>query len=386
MELKPDKFGPEYLVEVNDVKTGMQGFLVIDNMALGPGKGGIRMTPTVTMEEVFALARTMTWKNALADLPFGGAKGGIVFDPRGKSKEEKRKIVQAYSRALKPFAPKYYIAAPDINTGEEEMQWFVEANGNWRSATGKPANLCMEVFPKGKGEKGSPAQRHCGIPHEFGSTGFGVAHATKVAAEHAGINIKGATVAIQGFGNVGEFTAKYLIEMGAKIVATSDAEGAVYNKNGFSFDDLVSCKREKGTVCRIDARGKKIPHDKLFELPVDILIPAAIPDAITEKNYKSVQAKIIVEAANVPIAHDIEEKLYKKGVLIVPDIIANAGGVISSYAEYRGYNPKDMFRMVKSKIVKNTEIVLEDSKKSNISPRKAAMKIAQERVSAASGN
>jgi len=381
MELKSDKFGPEYLVEVNDAKTGMRGFLVIDNTVLGPGKGGIRMMPNVTMEEVFALARTMTWKNALAGLPFGGAKAGIAFDPKGKSKEEKKKIVQAFSRALKPFAPKYYIAAPDMNTGEEEMQWFVETNGNWRSATGKPANLCMEVFSKGKGEKGSVAERHCGIPHEFGSTGFGVAHATKVAAHHAGLDIKNATVAIQGFGNVGEFTAKYLIEMGAKVVATSDASGAVYNKSGFSFEDLVSCKREKGTVCRIDVSSEKISHDKLFELPVDILIPAAIPDAITGKNYKNVKAKIIVEAANVPIPHDIEEKLYRNGVLVVPDIIANAGGVISSYAEYRGYNPKDMFRMVKSKIVKNTKIVLENSKNNKTSPRNAAMKIAEERIS-----
>ena len=368
MELKPDKYGPEYLIEVNDAKTGMRGFLVIDNTILGPGKGGIRMMPSVTMEEVFALARTMTWKNSLAGLPFGGAKGGIVFDPKGK-----------YSRAIKPFAPKQYIAAPDMNTGEEEMQWFVEANGNWRSATGKPANLCMLVFGKGG------SKERCGIPHEFGSTGFGVAQATKVAADHAGMDIKGATVAIQGFGNVGEFVAKYLTEMGAKVVATSDISGAVYNKNGFNFNDLVSCKRQKGTVCRYGG-SEQISHDKLFELPVDILIPAATPDAITEKNYKKVRAKIIVEAANVPIPHDIEEKFYKSGTLVVPDIIANAGGVISSYAEYRGYNPKDMFKMVKSKIVKNTKIILEDSKKYKISPRKAAMKIAEERVIEASVN
>ena len=373
MELKSDKYGPEYLLEVNDAKTGMRGFLVIDNTALGPGKGGIRMTPNVSMEEVFALARTMTWKNALAGLPFGGAKGGIVFDPSGKSKEEKKKIVQAYSRAIKPFAPKYYIAAPDINTGEEEMRWFVEANGNWRAATGKPAKLCMLVFGK------NGTEERCGIPHEFGSTGFGVAHATKIAAEHAGIDIKGATVAIQGFGNVGEFTAKYLIGMGAKVVATSDIVGAIYNKDGFQFEDLVSCKRQKGTVCRYKA-GDQIPHDKLFGLPVDIVIPAAIPDAITERNYRSVKAKIIVEAANVPISHEIEEKLRARGILVVPDIIANAGGVISSYAEYRGYNPKNMFRMVKNKITKNTHLILENAKRAKTTPRAAAMKIAVERV------
>jgi glutamate dehydrogenase (NAD(P)+) len=367
------------------------------------------MTPNISLEEVFALARTMTWKNALADLPFGGAKAGIVFDPSTHSarsgqallkvKEEKKKIVQAFSRALKPLIPKLYIAGPDMNSGEQEMQWFVEANGNWRAATGKPASMCIEVFGK-KGKQspygGSPARfagaparrvgRQCGIPHEFGSTGFGVSHATKIAAEHVGLNITGATVAIQGFGNVGEFTAKYLDEMGARIVAVSDASGAIYNKNGFSFKDLVSCKRGTGTVCHPagdppkEDKAKVISHDALFELPVDILIPAAIPDVVTQKNYKNVKAKIIIEAANVPIPHDIEDKLHERGILVVPDIIVNAGGVISSYAEYRGYNPKDMFRMVKNKIVKNTRLILENSKRARITPRAAAMKIAVERV------
>lgn len=374
VDIARNQYGPAYLLEVADSRTGMRGFLVIDNLALGPGKGGIRMMPNISMEEVFALARTMTWKNALADLPFGGAKAGIIFDSHKASKEEKKKIVQAFSRAIKPFCPKYYIAGPDMNSGEEEMQWFVEANGNWRAATGKPAKLCMLVF----GKKGT--EQHCGIPHEFGSTGFGVAHAAKIAAEHAGIDISGATVAIQGFGNVGEFTAKYLNEMGARIVAVSDASGAVYNRNGFDFNELVSCKRDKGTVCRIDKQNETIPHEKLFELPVDILIPAAISDVITEKNYRNVKAKIIIEAANVPIPHDIEGKLYECGVLIIPDIIANAGGVISSYAEYRGYNPKDMFRMVKNKITKNTKLILASAETAKITPREAAMKIAIHRL------
>lgn len=368
-----DNYGPEYLLEVYDAKTGMRGFLVIDNTALGPGKGGIRMTPNITLEEVFALARTMTWKNALADLPFGGAKAGIVFDPSKSSKEEKKALVQAFSRALKPFVPKKYIAGPDMNSGEEEMQWFAEANGNWRSATGKPSNLCMLVM----GKKGSKQQ--CGIPHEFGSTGFGVAHATKTAADHYGLELAGASIAVEGFGNVGEFAVKYLTEMGAKIVATSDISGAIYNKDGLNFEKLLETKRKKGAVTQY-GDGKRIAHEEIFELPVDILIPAAIADVITEKNYKKVQAKIIIEAANVPIPHDIEEKLRGKGILVVPDIIANAGGVISSYAEYRGYNPKDMFSMVKSRIVKNTKAILESAKKEEISPRASAMKIAEERV------
>lgn len=373
MKIKHDKFGPEHLVEVHDAKIGMRGFLVIDNTALGPGKGGIRMTPDVSLHEVYSLARTMTWKNALAGLPFGGAKSGIVFDPRKHSKAKRKEVVKAFSKALKPFVPKYYIAAPDINTGEEEMQWFVEENGNWRAATGKPAKLCMFVFGKGGSEK------QCGIPHEFGSTGFGVAHATKVAAEHIGLKLSGANVAIQGFGNVGEFAAKFLLEFGAKLVGVSDIGGAVYDKNGLDFSKLVEVKKNKGSVANY-VGGKKISHDKLFELPVDILIPAATFDAITEKNYKKVKAKIVSEAANAPVPYEIEEKLRKMGVLVVPDIIANAGGVISSYAEHRGYNPKDMFCMVRNKIVKNTKIILENSQKNSTSPRKAAMKIAKKRV------
>ena len=138
MNMTIDEFGPSSVIEVADAKTGMHGFLVIDNAARGPGKGGIRMTPDVTSEEVFSLARAMTWKNAIADLPFGGAKAGIVFDPKASTIEQKKKIVQAFSRALKPFVPGLYVAGPDMNSGEREMQWFVEANGNWRAATGKP--------------------------------------------------------------------------------------------------------------------------------------------------------------------------------------------------------------------------------------------------------
>ena len=222
MQPTNDKFGPEYIIKVYDPKIGMEGFLVIDNTALGAGKGGIRMTHNVTVEEVGRLARTMTWKNALADIPFGGAKAGIVWVGGGDAL--KKKFVQSFARAIQPFIPKKYIAGPDVNTGEKEMQWFVEATGDWHSATGKPSGLCMKIFGK-KGEK-------CGIPHEFGSTGFGVAQTTVVAALLKGINIKGATVAIHGFGNVGTFTYKFLREMGAKVVALADKDTSIYSKEG----------------------------------------------------------------------------------------------------------------------------------------------------------
>ena len=372
-----DQLGPEYSVEVHDPKTGMRGFLVIDNTTLGPGKGGIRMTPNVTEEEVARLARTMTFKNALADIPFGGAKGGIVWNgpPTGEasgSDELKKQYVQSFARMIKPFVPKKYIAGPDVNTGEQEMQWFVKATGIWRSATGKPANLCMKIF-------GKPGER-CGIPHEFGSTGFGVAQATRIATELKGLDIKKATVAIEGFGNVGSFAFKYLREMEAVIVAVADREGTAYNKNGLQEDVLLKLKGQKKSVKHYP-NAKKLSHDAIFGLPVDILIPASVTDVINEKNKQEIRTKIIVEGANIPMQESVEEWLWNKGVLIVPDFVANAGGVISSYAEYRGYNPKRMFELVERKIKKTTLAVLKEALKTNRNPRQVAMALAVKRLS-----
>ncbi|MDA2936396.1 Glu/Leu/Phe/Val dehydrogenase [Patescibacteria group bacterium AH-259-L05] len=364
-----DIFGPEYIVEVYDPKIGMNGFLVIDSTIFGPGKGGIRMTPDVSVGEVWRLARTMTWKNALADIPFGGAKAGIVW--KGGSDELKKQYIQSFARAVKLFTPKKYIAGPDVNTGEKEMQWFVEETGNWRSATGKPARYCMKAFGK-KGER-------CGIPHEFGSTGFGVAHAAKIAAEIKNIDIRKVTVAIEGFGNVGRFAFKYLHEMGATIIAVADRGGTIYNPYGLKRRKLIQLKSQKKSV-REYPGGKKFIHDKIFSLPVDILIPAAVTDVINDKNKEKIKAKIIVEGANIPMKESIEKELFRKGILIVPDFVANAGGVISSYAEYRGYNPKKMFEVVEKKIIKITRTVLEQSIKNNKNPRTVALKIAKAKV------
>ncbi|MBI3088821.1 MAG: Glu/Leu/Phe/Val dehydrogenase [Candidatus Colwellbacteria bacterium] len=388
-----DKFGPEYVLTVNDPAIGMTGFLVIDNTTLGPGKGGIRMTPTVTLEEVFRLARTMTWKNALADIPFGGAKGGIIYPSEASAKEGlapsqklKKEFTQSFARMIKPFLPKLYIAGPDVNTGEREMQWFVEATGNWRSATGKPANLCIPTFRKHAAplKRGEPRQESwrgakCGIPHEFGSTGFGVAHATVVAAAIKGIDIRKTTVAIEGFGNVGQFAFKYLAEMGSRIVAVADSKGAVYNEKGLEEKILKRVKAMGKSVSQYPG-GKAIPREKIFSLPVDILIPASVTDVINEKNKKSIKAKIIVEGANIPMKEKIEDELFKKGILIVPDFVANAGGVISSYAEYRGYNPKKMFDLVERKVRKSTTLVIKESLKKKRNPRGVALKIAEKRI------
>ena len=362
-----DDIGPEKILEVYDPKTKMHGFLVIDNTSRGRGKGGIRMTPTVSAEEVARLARAMTYKNALADLPFGGAKAGIVADPKTMSDAEKQNIIKSFSIALKAVCPKLYIAGPDINTTEKEMKTFAEANGSWKSCTGKPSNMCVAPGVK------------CGIPHEFGSTGFGVYHATLLAAQHHNINLKTATIAIEGFGNVGSFVADYLAKENIKVIAISDSKGVCYVKDGIDLTKLKAAKEKKGTVTAYPG-CKVLPSADIVSVDADILITAAIPDLITEQNKTKVKAKIIVEGSNIPMSKDVEAYFHKKNVLIIPDFVANAGGVISSYAEYKGFNPKNMFKLVERKIVKNTEIVLKHAKDKKLMPRDAAMEIAVKRL------
>ena len=368
IEAFADEWGPEKILQVYDPKTGMRGILVIDNTTLGPGKGGIRMLPTVTTEEVFRLARTMTWKCALAKIPFGGAKSGIIADPKQMSEEKKMELIRAFSRALKRVCPSLYVAAPDINTGEKEMAAFAQENGSMKSATGKPAHLCVKPGVK------------CGIPHEYGSTALGVVQAAFTSANYVeDLDIDNAMAAVEGFGNVGSFVVEYLSQIDVKVVAVSDSKGCIYNPDGLEYEKLLDVKMETGSV--VNYRPAKVLENKeLFELPVDILIPAALPDVITADNVGRVKAKLVVEAANLPVSPEIEKVLVDRGVLVVPDILANAGGVISSYAEYRGYNPKRMLELVQRKIRRNTVAVLETALNNQIEVREAAMNIAKERI------
>jgi len=354
---KEDEFGFEKIIEVYDQKTGMQGVCVIHNTARGPGKGGVRMVPDVTTEEVMGLARAMTWKNAMADLPFGGAKSGIKADPKNMTKQQKEEIVRAFARKIADIIPDEYIAGPDMNMTEVEMAYIADELNDPRAATGKPIEMG-------------------GLPHELGSTGYGVALATKIAVEHTGKNIEGMKVAIEGFGNVGTFTMKFLTEMGANVVAVSDSKGTIYNEKGLDYEKLIATKEKKGTVTAYE--GNILGTKDIFELNVDILIPGARPNVITETNVNAVKAKYIVEAANLPIPHDVERKLEKRGIIIIPDFVANAGGVISSWCETMGWNKEMMFKMVKDKIEKNTKAMLEQSEDGDT--RKAAMGIAKERV------
>jgi len=355
-----DEFGPEKILSVFDHKTGMKGFVVIDNTTLGPGKGGIRMTPAVTVDEVARLARTMTWKCAIADLPFGGAKSGIVADPKVISVKQKTDIIKAFSKAIKPVCPGLYVAAPDMNTAEQEMGWFADANGSMKSCTGKPKSMG-------------------GLPHELGSTGFGVFHSTRVAAQFLGLDLKKATVAIEGFGNVGWFAAKHLSGLGAHLVAVSDSKGVLYSKDGIDFQKLVNVKEKTGSV--VNYLGG-IKSEDILDIKADILITAAIPDLIKASDVKRLGSRLIVEGSNIPMVEAVEDLCHKADILVVPDFVANAGGVISSYIEYIEGTEEQMFKMVEEKVLKNTSLVLELAKRKDIAPRVAAMQIAMDRLKA----
>ncbi len=364
-----NEFGPEKVIEIYDPKIGMQGFLVIDNTVLGPGKGGMRMTPDVNRDEVFRLARTMTWKNALADIPFGGAKSGIIW--KGGDEQRKKQFVQSFARSIKPLIPDCYISAPDIGTGKAEMKWFVEAIDNFRGATGKPEDMNM---------KEGDMEYH-GIPHEAGSTGYGVAQATRVALESQNKDIKNTTIAIHGFGNVGSFAFKTLVDMGANVVAVAAKEGGVFHKEGLPVDIFNFTNIDKNNLK--DYTGKDITHieqDQIFELDVDVLIPASATDVIHTGNKDSIKADIIVEGGNIPMSESIEKELTEKDVLIIPDFVANSGGVLSSYAEHQGYGLNEMFRLIDEKIEKNIKEVLKKQREEKISPRDAAYSIAQSRI------
>src|SRR3990167_6948927 len=279
-----DNFGPERIIKLYNPILGVKAVLCIDNTKLGPGKGGIRMTETVSEEEVSRLARAMTWKNALAELPFGGAKSGIILDSKKLSREKKKEIVEWFSKALKIVIPELYVAGPDMYMAEEEMEWFAKANGDMKSCTGKPKHLG-------------------GLPHELGSTGFGVYHATLTALKFLNKDVKKTTIAIEGFGNVGVFAFKFLSEAGARIVAVSDSKGTVYRKEGIDFNELEEVKQETGSVINYKG-GKILKNHEIVNIDADILITAAIPDLIKSDDVNKMKFKLIVEGSNIPMSEE----------------------------------------------------------------------------------
>ena len=303
------------------VKT-FTGYRSQHNNAVGPYKGGVRFHPHVNLDEVKALSIWMTIKCCVAGIPYGGGKGGITLDPRDYSEAELERISRAYSEAISPLiGEKIDIPAPDVNTNGKIMSWMVDAYENVvkKSAPG--------VFT--------------GKPVEFGgslarteATGYGVNFAAVQALEKLGKDVKGATYAIQGFGNVGYHTGYYAHQSGAKIVAVSTVDVAIYNENGLDMEALFKEFQEKGFITNEAGYGKEISNAELLALDVDVLAPCALENQLTSENAGKVRAKIVVEGANGPTTPEADAILRQNGVLVVPDILANCGGVVVSYFEW----------------------------------------------------
>lgn len=352
-----DDLGPAKVVHLYDPDTGMRGILVIDNVACGASIGGIRMAPDVTTEEVFRLARAMTRKNAAAGLPHGGGKAGIIADAKTA---DKAALVRAFGRGIRDLVD--YIPGPDMGTDESCMAWLKDEIGR---AVGLPRVIG-------------------GIPlDEIGATGFGIARCAEVAAPAIGLSLAGARVAIEGYGNVGRHAARFLVELGATLVAASDSRGAVHDPDGIDLDAIDDVKLRTGTVAAYGDGEKAIAQAALFSVPCDILVPAARPDCIHAGNAPGIQARLILQGANIPATPDAEVMLHKRGVLSVPDFICNAGGVICASVEYHGGSEARALEDIAGKITRNTREVLERSRARNSLPREAAAELATERIKTA---
>ncbi len=303
-----------------DVKV-FEGYRVIHNANLGPSKGGIRYSMDVTLDEVKALAAWMTWKCAVVGIPYGGGKGGIKCHPQSMSKGELERMTRAYTVAMVDvFGPEKDIPAPDMNTGQQEMAWIMDEYSKLKGysspavVTGKPLVLGGSL---GRVE----------------ATGRGVMVSARSAMAKMGLNPVGATCAVQGFGNVGSISAKLLATQGLKIVAISDVTGGYYDPNGINVEEAIAYKEgNKGTLEGFKAQ--KISNNDLLILDVDVLVPAAMEDQITAENANDIKAKLIVEGANGPTSWNADDILNTKGIMVVPDILANAGGVTVSYFEW----------------------------------------------------
>ena len=297
------------------------GYRVLYNTSRGPAKGGIRFDLNVTLEEVKALAAWMTWKCAVVNIPFGGAKGGVICDPLKMSVAELERLTRRYTAGIMSvLGPDSDVPAPDVNTNERVMAWIMDTYsmrvGHTVTAvvTGKPVEM-----------GGSLGRRE--------ATGRGCMICTKEALAHLGMPIKGTTVAVQGFGNVGSVTAQLLQREGCVIVAISDRSGGIHNKTGVDVDDAVEWVKAHGTLEGY-GKGDPITNDELLTLDVDVLVPAALENVITTKNADRIRARIICEGANGPTTAAADAMLDEKGIFVIPDILANAGGVTVSYFEW----------------------------------------------------
>ena len=350
-----DELGPSKIVHIYDPKCGLRAVVAIDNVARGPSIGGIRMAPDVSAEEAFRLARAMTLKNSAADLPHGGGKSVIFGSPKIDAAKKER-LIRAFARAIHDLAE--YIPGPDMGTDEQCMAWIHDEIGR---AVGLPPEIG-------------------GIPlDEIGATGWGLTASIQAAMPYCAFELQGARVAVQGFGAVGKHAARFLGEKGAVLVAASDSRGTVSNPRGIDVERLIAFK-DSGRSVLDYPDVEKSNVDAIFDIPCEIWIPAARPDVVHQANVHRLTAKLIAQGANIPFTMDAERILHEKGVLVLPDFIANAGGVICASVEYHGGTQTLAFQMIDQKIRSNTEEVLANAQKSRTLPRQAAVALAEARV------
>ncbi len=365
-------------VKMDDGKMKVfEGYRIVHSTSRGPSKGGIRYSMDVNLDEVKALAAWMTWKCAVADIPYGGAKGGITCDPSLMSEGELERLTRAYTVALRDvFGVDKDIPAPDVATGPREMAWIVDEYSKLKGeftpgvVTGKPLHL--------GGSEG-----------RVEATGRGVSVATKEAAKKLKMNLEKATAAVQGFGNVGAITAKYLAKDGVRVVAIGDHTGAWYNPKGIDIEKAIEYRNMNKGVLRGFNGGKEISNEELLTLNVSILAPCALENVISRKNANDIKAKLIVEGANGPITAGADEILEQNGVIVVPDILANGGGVTVSYFEWTQnrfgyyYAVDEIHKRADRSMTRAFNNVWKMSLKYKVSLRIAAYMFALEKVSTA---
>ncbi len=357
----------------NGTVTHFEGYRVQHSLSRGPGKGGVRFHPAVTLDEVMALSAWMTVKNAAVNLPFGGAKGGIRIDPKKYSRSELERITRRYTSEIGfIIGPDKDIPAPDVGTGEREMAWMMDT---YSMNTGSTATGVVTGKPVSLG--GSLGRRE--------ATGRGVMFATREAAKRIGLDLKGARVAVQGFGNVGGVAAKLLQDLGCKIVAIQDAGGTIANEAGINVSAVLD-HLARGESIKTAPQVNAISDEDFWKIPCEVLIPAALESQLTPERARITHAKLVVEGANGPTTPQADDILHDRGVLVVPDVIANAGGVTVSYFEWVQdfssffWSETEINARLERIMVEALNAVYDMAEKHNISLRTAAFVIACSRV------
>lgn len=350
-----DEMGPSKIVHVHVPDAGLKAIVVVDNVARGPAIGGVRMAPDVSVAECFRLARAMTLKNAAAGLAHGGGKSVIYGDPHMPAADKER-LMRAFACAIRDITD--YIPGPDMGTDERCMGWVLDETGR---AVGLPPGLG-------------------GIPlDEIGATGYGLVASIEAALPYCGLSLSGARVAVQGFGAVGRHAARFLAAKGAVLVAASDSGATIVNADGLDVEVLSNHKLAGRSLFDLPD-GDKRSADAIIDVPCDIWIPAARPDVLHAGNVSRLRTKLVAQGANIPASEDAEAALHARGVLVLPDFIANAGGVICAAVEYHGGTQDQAMRVIAEKVADNTTLMLRQATAEGIAPRSAALALARQRV------